>query len=571
MADGRSRPGAWSLAALLLFTAAVGLVLHLNGTPPAVVAASAAPDVFSAARALEDVRGLTASGLPHPIGSEDHARARAFVEGRLRSLGLEPTLQRANACTERGSCGDVENIVAVIEGEAPRPALMLAAHYDSVPKGPGASDDGAGVATILEIVRALREGPKPRYSVVILIDDGEERGLLGARAFVDAHPLAEDVSVVLNFEARGSAGQTAMFETSAGGRWLIDAFAGAAEEPAASSVIYALYKKLPNDTDLTIFKKAGKQGLNFAFADRVWDYHTANDTAERMDPRSLQHMGDQGLAVTRALLAGDLATPAGTEAVYFDLFSRTLVVYGSSFARMVAGLALLFSALGISLAIRKGKVALIDVGHGLRIALTGVLAAAVLGIAVAALIGAVLGGLSPWGSGPIPPWSALVAAAVLASAGLGIRLSSKKLDASAERLPWGLFGGVVFLWAFLTALLAWKEVGASYLFAWPSLVMGGALTWLAWRGDASSKGEELALPMAGFVVAGLLWLPIVRVLLVMVGAGASPATTLPIALLVTTALPVVVVLTPKIRRLVPMFAAAALVVALVLALLRVSA
>ena len=50
----------------------------------------------------------------------------------------------------------MQNVVARLEGTEQGPAVLLAAHYDSVAAGPGASDDGTGAATVLEIARALK-------------------------------------------------------------------------------------------------------------------------------------------------------------------------------------------------------------------------------------------------------------------------------------------------------------------------------------------------------------------------------------------------------------------------------
>jgi hypothetical protein len=545
----------------VLLAVVMGLVTF-GARLPAVIPRSAPPEVFSAERAMDDVRGLTASGLPHPIGSADHERARRYVEDRLRALGLEPSVQRATACTEKGFCAEIENVVARLAGEQAGPALMLAAHYDSVPKGPGAADDGAGVATLLEVARALRAGPPPRYPVVLLFDDGEEKGLLGARAFVDAHPLAKDVAVVLNFEARGTAGQTAMFETSAGNGWLVEAFARASERPTASSVVYALYKKLPNDTDLTIFKRAGKQGLNFAFADRVWHYHTADDTADNLEPGSLQHMGDQALATTRGLLAGDLATPPGGDAVYFDLFSLTLVRFGTGVARALGALALLACAAGLGLALSRRRLTPLGALRGLGVALAAIAVAVVLGF-VPALA---LGPISPWGPAPNAPFAAFAAAGVLGVFAASIGLSSKRFERSGEPLPWEVAAGVVLVLALFAALSAWKEVGASYLFTLPALATGLALVLCALRPDDARV--RIGAPFVALALTLVLWIPLLRVLLVMVGAGLAPAVTVPVAFAALPALPLVVALAPPLRRVALGLAAAALVVSFVLALLR---
>ena len=113
--------------------------------------------------------------------------------------------------------------MARVRGTASTGAVLLAAHYDSAPEAPGAADDGAGVAAILEAVRALRHHPPLRNDLIVVFTDGEEKGLLGARLFVRDHRWVEDVALVLDFEARGNTGPSILFETSAVGMSLLDA------------------------------------------------------------------------------------------------------------------------------------------------------------------------------------------------------------------------------------------------------------------------------------------------------------------------------------------------------------
>ena len=160
----------------------------------------------------------------------------------------------------------------------------------------GASDAGSGVVTILEGVRAfLAKGEQPKNDIIILISDAEELGLLGANAFVDYHPWAKDVELVLNFEARGSGGPSYMLlETNGKNSKLISEFRKAnPSHPASNSLLYSIYKKLPNDTDLTVFRENGNiNGFNFAFIGDHFDYHTLQDTYDRLDRTSLAHQAD---------------------------------------------------------------------------------------------------------------------------------------------------------------------------------------------------------------------------------------------------------------------------------------
>ncbi len=542
------------LAALHALLAAIALSIAITAAPPDVLPADAPADEFSGARARATVRELTATGLPHPPGTADHARVQAVVLDRLRALGLAPELQSARECG-RGGCVDIVNIVARIPGALPGPALLLAAHYDSVPAGPGASDDAAGTAAVIEIARALLAGPPPRRPVILLIDDSEELGLFGARAFVRAHPWANEVAVVLNFEARGTGGQTAMFETSDRSADLVEAYGRVAKRPVAGSVIATLYKQLPNDTDLTVFKRAGMRGLNFAFADRVWEYHTPRDTADALDPRSLQHMGDQGLASARAILAAGSARQGTEEAVYFEVLTRALVVYRARWVRPLAIASALLAAVALTLAIRRKRTSIPALAAAAGLALALPFAAALAGFLVAALIGALHGPLLPWSPAPTRPWVALVASAVAASTALA---------AVVQRLcPLTRLGGVLALWTALSLLVSFTVPGASYLFALPTFALGGAFL-VALRRDATSAPSLLA-SLAPVALTALLWFPLLRILLVMVGAGVSPTATVPAAFVAMTAMPLLASFSGRLRWTTPLTAAAAALVAAVVA------
>src|ERR687888_1655185 len=179
-------PGTNATIALLTFLVVAGAALY-GALPiglPDPVPASAPPTAFSSARALAHVRAI--AQRPHPIGSPANAAVRDYLVEELTALGLAPEVQKAtavNCCSSSGSfdAGMPENVLARLKGTATGgKAVLVAAHYDSVPTGPGASDDGAGVAAMLETLRALRAGPPLKHDVIFLFTDGEEPGLLGA-------------------------------------------------------------------------------------------------------------------------------------------------------------------------------------------------------------------------------------------------------------------------------------------------------------------------------------------------------------------------------------------------------
>jgi hypothetical protein len=333
--------------AVLLFILVVAGVCAVRQGLPDPVPTTASQDVFSADRALVHLNAFATA--PHPIGSAEHDRVRDYLVAQLTALGLAPEIQRATGVTPRYEvAGTVENIVARLKGTSGgTDVVALVAHYDSVPAGPGAGDDGAGVAALLETLRALRAGAPLRNDVLFVITDGEEDGLLGASVFVAENPSAKDVRVVVNFEARGNAGESQMFETSAGNGRLVQIFAQAAPHPSGSSLTYEIYKHMPNDTDMTVFKKSGAAGLNFAFIGHWEAYHTPLDNPQMLDRGSLQQHGENALSLARSLGNTDLTQLEDRDSVYFSLPGNFFAHYSSRFLwplALVSGV-LLFGAI----------------------------------------------------------------------------------------------------------------------------------------------------------------------------------------------------------------------------------
>jgi Peptidase family M28 len=321
------------LRMLFICLAAGFLVFYADVRSPAPVPASAPADQFAAGRALGDIAVM--AQVPHPIGSPANARVRDYLIQRMGDVGLTPIVQRDEGRiveSVRGQTymagGEVENLIGVLPGrDRSAPALALMAHYDSVPGSPGAADDLTGVASELEILRAIKAGGVPARDVMLVFTDGEEAGLLGASAFFADHPLASHVGFVMNLESRGGGGRATMFETGANNGGAIDLYRRTAVRPTANSLSVFLYKHLPNDTDYTIAKAKGVAGLNFAFIGRQFDYHSPSSTVQALDQGSVQNIGEQVLGTARALaFAPSLPAPA-PDAVYGQLPGGFMVVY----------------------------------------------------------------------------------------------------------------------------------------------------------------------------------------------------------------------------------------------------
>ncbi len=389
----------------LAVAAAIAAVSLAAIAPPYPRDATAQKSEFSAERAMAHLRELAAA--PRPVGGLAHQRARDHLLTTLREYGLTAKVQESvgvDPSPRRApTAASVENVVGVLPGSRSTGRLFLMAHYDSVAAGPGASDDGAGVAALLETARALASGPRMRNDVVFVFTDAEETCLCGAEAFVREHPLARDGGVVLNLEARGSSGAVVMFETTPGNAQLVEVFAEWAPYPLATSAAGEVYRRLPNDTDLTAFQPANAgavssdvesagpredgsrsrfAGLNSAYLDGSAAYHTPLDTLDAVDPASVQHHGANALALARGFGGADLRQiRADSDAIYFPVFG--------ALARYPAGLAwplaLLAAAAVVALAVfarRLGLASLPRVALGAGLAGFALLGAGVVATAL---------------------------------------------------------------------------------------------------------------------------------------------------------------------------------------------
>lgn len=250
---------------------------------------------FSTQRALEQVAILSKSS--HYIGTENHKIVANYIENELQKLGIETKTEEGFTYTEWGNLTKSHNILGKIKGTNNSKALLLLSHYDSAPhsKSKGASDDASGIATILEGLRAFLHNKTPhKNDIIILFSDAEELGLNGAALFVSQNKWANEVGLALNFEARGTSGPSYMLmEVNKGNAEMVKSFSDAkADFSVSNSLMYSIYKMLPNDTDLTVFREQKQiQGFNFAFIDGHFNYHTEQDDLEHLDRNSLAHQG----------------------------------------------------------------------------------------------------------------------------------------------------------------------------------------------------------------------------------------------------------------------------------------
>lgn len=470
----RSGPGVLVAMALLL---AMGLILIWWGglapslQPPPVEPATASETEFSAERARQHLREITRE--PRPVGSTGHAQTRAYLIDQLHQLGLEPEVQNTTALRRVNNTvtsAEVQNVMARIEGTDSSAAIVLMTHYDSQVHSPGAADAGNGVAAILETVRALLAGPSLENDVIVLFTDAEEVGLFGARAFVDEHPWADDIGIVLNAEGRGNTGPVNMFRTAGGNGQMIEIMARNVPQPVAESLSHDLFAIMPNDTDLTIFARAGNAGMDFANVHGLAHYHTPLDSYAHADPRTLQHHGEYLLHLARAFGSEDLTTIGAPDRVYFTVPIRGLVHYPMSWALPLALLALLLT---LGLMIRKrqrGRLGLTGTAGGVAVLLLMLLVLPFLAVAGWIGLRELVPEYSWFGNGTVYLSTRYLAGICLLVMAVQIAI----FGLLRHRLQLAdLFISALLVWALIGLASALWLSGGSYLFLWPLLIMLG--------------------------------------------------------------------------------------------------
>jgi len=455
---------------LAVFLALVATFSIREHDPPPAAGAAVSPEIFSAGRAARHLSVIAEK--PHPMGSAAHRVVQDYLVKQLSEAGLEPQVQATTIVTEKGpplQVAGVANVVARLKGTGGSKAVLLVAHYDSALNSFGASDDGMALASLLETIRALKTGTPLKNDVIILFTDGEENGLLGARAFVNEHPWVKDVGVVLNFDARGNSGPVIMFESSDNNGWLIEQLAEASPFPMAHSLSYEIYRLLPNDTDMTVFKGVGLSGLNFANIDGINHYHTPLDNLAGIDQNSMQHQGSYALALTRRLGNVDLTQTKERNAVYFDLFGRFVVHYSSAW---VIPLTLLVSALFLALLIvglRKQKLTIRGVALGFGSLFVSVVVASLLGWLLWQLVWLMRPSLEATQSRLL--LLGFVALAIAAT------FAVYTLVRNRVSLP-DLVTGSLLWWLLLMLVTTFVLPGATFVFHWPLLFSLIGLGWI---------------------------------------------------------------------------------------------
>lgn len=442
------------------------LAMWSAAEPPPPRPAEVAATEFSEARARRIIEHLTERIGYRVLGTEGHARAANYLEEQLRGItGLEVEIQDVETTTVfRRATYDfrLRNVLARLKGRSPE-AILLSAHYDSPRESVGAADDAAGVAVMLEIARLLAAGEPLDRTIIFNFNGGEEAGLLGSVAFLE-HPWMREVRAFINLEAAGVGGRALLFQTS--DARLVRAYARAVPEPWGTAVAQDLFQSglVPSSTDYEVYHGRGKlPGLDIALYEDGYAYHTVLDRVDRLEPGSVQHMGDTSLALVRELTKIPLdsaAPPAG----YYDLLGRWMVVISPAMSRALTGGVLLLALAVLAVLSRRRQI-----GAGTFVAaLVYAPAKLLLGVLAALLGGLLLPAIGrPHGWYAHPALAAVsFGALALAGALAADAFLARRTRVQQEQGWWVAALGSLLLWGLVLLAMSAAGLGTTYLALW---------------------------------------------------------------------------------------------------------
>ncbi|MGG3309544.1 M28 family peptidase [Paenibacillus lautus] len=510
------KPPYWlPLTTILTVILSISLMLWFE-KPPQASSIDAPATEFSAERAMAHVEQIAQQ--PHPMGSPANAEVRAYLVEQMEQLGLNPDVQEFNdRLTTKYIDADIQltNILGVIKGTGSGKPLLLMSHYDSVPTGPGANDASVSVASLLETARAIQAGPPPQNDIWILLTDGEEKGLLGAEVFF-RDPQHREVGMIANFEARGSKGSSLMFQTSDNNSRIIEEYARAVPNPVSNSLLVDLYKQLPNDTDLTVALEHGLPGLNFAYGDGWVAYHTPMDNTENVSLETMQHQGENALAMAKHFGNLDLTDLASTDdRIYFNLFGL-LVHYPAKWAVPIT---VVFAAIWLAFAVLFARISRLSLKGSLISLLTPILAvvlSAALSFGLWSLVDTLWAGKMTQPTGATYDSFLYSVSFILVTFIIHVALT-RWIVRKVNELEMLLAGAFLFL--LLLVGSTWFLPGASYLFAIPLLVQFAALTWAAFTRDPIESLNHSAIVLGTSLVPVLMFTSVFHIVFLMLPPG----------------------------------------------------
>jgi hypothetical protein len=228
------------------------------------------------------LENLTSFG-PRVTGTEGCDQTAHYLYETFQDMGLAVRYHNYTDNTVSGS-----NIEATLYGSDSTNIFIICGHYDTVPAGPGADDDGSGVAAVLaaaEIMKNYEFG----HTVRFVAFSGEEQGLIGSRHYAeDAYNNNESIVAVLNadmigFAPSGSDGETGKIYENDPSEWIVT-FTQDISQVYADYIGIQLFSQGETwGSDHYYFWEYGYDAVFYAEFNFNDYYHSADDTIAHMN------------------------------------------------------------------------------------------------------------------------------------------------------------------------------------------------------------------------------------------------------------------------------------------------
>ncbi len=451
--------GLWLAVAVCLI---LGIVPVLAPSAPTGVD----PGAISVDRALDHVEFIAQEH--HVMGTPEIERVRDYLIATLTEMGLEPEAMPIETPDYFGSFGGTVEVVDVftrIPGTGDGKAILLMAHYDTVPTTPGANDNSTAVAALLEVARVLGSGPAPPNDIILLFTDGEEpTPRYGAWGFAEFHPWFNDVALVVNFEGIGVAGPTMLVEMDGPKGELISRLANSVPDPVVFSFMTQTADLIGGAaTDFDVFRDAGLPGYNFTYMRGTSIYHTPRDAIEVVNVNGLAHHGSLALGIARNFGSLEVGASAGDGAVFFTVPFDVIVRYSASTAIVSLVVALLLVAVALWRRVASGSTSVWALLSGFGLVLLAVFGSVV----VSTLVWVGLVNLRPE-MGMVEGYAYL--AVLIGLTGGAWYVAQRRSAARGGDAA----GGLLIVWALFALLVGSFLPAVGYLFVWPTIAVGAS-------------------------------------------------------------------------------------------------
>jgi len=341
-------------------------VYHMDNKLPPTDSNNFTSNDFVAKRAMSTLINLANLG-PRPVGSYENEKLafnllKTEINDITNEVGNVNDIEMYNQKVSGSfilnmknwkyllSYEDLQNIVVKIDPkQGINDAILLNCHYDTVPAGPGVSDNGVNCAVMVELLRILAKTSYLRRPIIFLFNGGEEIMLQASHGFVTQHPWSKSAKHVINLDSCGAGGREILFQTTKSDSYLVDLYARTVPHPYGQVIGEELFQSgiIPSDTDFRIFRDFGNMsGLDLAHYKNGYVYHTKYDNLDQIEPSVLQNTGENLLALAKAMSIHNVTNSTKSKYVFFDVFGVYMFSYtelSGAFANFIIVLLSFFS------------------------------------------------------------------------------------------------------------------------------------------------------------------------------------------------------------------------------------